>query len=348
MKGMLMSTSLTALAQGARKYRLCRPRVVEENVIQIDGGRYEIHIPAFEPTLTLRNRHLLQELTVPQFIPNDTYLVGGRDTPGSPNSYTSSQSGPSTLILTGPNYSGKSIHLKQIALIVYLAHIGSFVPATSARIGLTDKILTRISTRESVSRPQSAFMIDLQQMCLALSLATPRSLLLIDEFSKGTNAVDGAGLAAGVFAYLADLGDRGVAPKTVAATHFHEIFAGRGLLVPPTIPAPAETAATTSLAFAHMEVRVDERGGSHAREQIAYLYNLQPGRSSESFGAMCAALNGIGAEVVERARVLGKWAAEGEDLVVACAGVSGDEARELVGAVSKLRFCFDTTFCYDN
>jgi len=180
-------------------------------------------------------------------------------------------------------------------------------------------------------------MIDLQQMCLALSLATPRSLLLIDEFSKGTNAVDGAGLAAGVFAYLSGLGDRGIAPKTVAATHFHEIFAGKGLLVPPTILVVADTA-MTSLAFAHMEVRVDERGGTHAREQIAYLYNLRPGRSSESFGAMCAALNGIGTEVVERARLLGKWAAEGEDLVVACAGVSGEEARELVGAVSQLRF----------
>jgi DNA mismatch repair protein MSH5 len=93
--------------------------------------------------------------------------------------------------MTGPNFSGKSVYLKQVSVIVYMAHIGCFVPADTARIGLTDKILTRIATRESVSRIQSSFMIDLQQISIALNLATRRSLLVIDEFGKGTDSNDG-------------------------------------------------------------------------------------------------------------------------------------------------------------
>ena len=95
---------------------------------------------------------------------------------------------PSMLMMTGPNYSGKSVFLKQIALIVYLAHIGCFVPANSATIGVTDKILTRIATRETVSKGQSAFAIDLQQIALAMNLASHRSLVIIDEFGKGTES----------------------------------------------------------------------------------------------------------------------------------------------------------------
>jgi DNA mismatch repair protein MSH5 len=126
------------------------------------------------------------------------------------------------LVLTGPNYSGKSVYLKQVALIVYMAHVGSFVPAESANIGLTDKILSRVTTRETVSRVQSAFMIDLQQISLALSLATRRSLLVIDEFGKGTESSDGAGLACAVMEHLLKLGDE--RPKVIGATHFHGEF----------------------------------------------------------------------------------------------------------------------------
>ncbi|KAF3000149.1 MutS protein msh5 [Curvularia kusanoi] len=171
--------SLLALAQGAKKYNLVRPRMTLENIVQIEQGR-----------------HILQEQTVTSFVPNDTLIVGGKTIYGSDAdqqyiSYTSpqyssenSESGPSMLVLTGPNYSGKSIYLKQVALIVFMAHVGSFVPAASAKIGLTDKILSRVTTRETVSRAQSAFMIDLQQISLALNLATRRSLLIIDEFGK--------------------------------------------------------------------------------------------------------------------------------------------------------------------
>jgi DNA mismatch repair protein MSH5 len=137
-------------------------------------------------------------------------------------SSVNTEGGPSMLVLTGPNYSGKSIYLKQVALIIFMAHVGSFVPAASAKIGLTDKILSRVTTRETVSRAQSAFMIDLQQISLALNLATPRSLLIIDEFGKGTDACDGAGLACAVMEYLLSLGNE--KPKVIGATHFHGKF----------------------------------------------------------------------------------------------------------------------------
>ena len=92
------------------------------------------------------------------------------------------------LLMTGPNYSGKSVYLKQAALIVYMAHVGCFVPADSAVIGITDKIIARIATRESVSKLQSTFMVNLQQIALAINSATSRSLVIIDEFGKGTES----------------------------------------------------------------------------------------------------------------------------------------------------------------
>lgn len=262
--------SLLALTQGAKHHKFVRPRMTEENIIRIKGGR-----------------HPLQELTVPTYVPNDTFLVGGQGPqvpqdidmessskmaePESSAALTASQTpnGPSMLLMTGPNYSGKSVYLKQVALIVYMAHVGSFVPAESAKIGLTDKILTRIATRESVSRIQSAFMIDLQQVSLALSLATHRSLLVIDEFGKGTESSDGAGLACGVFEYLLGLGDD--CPKVLGATHFYEIFESGHLK-----PSPR-------LGFAHMQVRLNKEA-AEVGDQVTYLYNLEKGRSMSSLG----------------------------------------------------------------
>lgn len=145
----------------------------------------------------------MQELTVPSYVANDTAIKGGAGNDATilgeaasgvlldPSQRTATPDppdDPSMLILTGPNYSGKSVYLKQVAIIVYMAHIGCFVPADAAIIGLTDKILTRIATRETVSRTQSAFMIDLQQVALAMTLATHRSLVIIDEFGKGTES----------------------------------------------------------------------------------------------------------------------------------------------------------------
>ena len=281
--------------------------------------------------------HILQEMTVASYVTNDTFLRGGagkgkevarNDTlpsdGGEQEQLSDRATGPhfeedapSMLLLTGPNYSGKSVYQKQVALTVYLAHVGSFVPAESATVGLTDKILTRITTRETVSKNSSAFMLDLQQVALALTMATRRSLIVIDEFGKGTDVSDGAGLACGVFEHLLSLGDE--RPKVLCATHFHEIFE-HGFL--PQRP---------ELAFGHMEVRVNPKA-KEVEHQITHLYNLRPGRSNESFGTHCAAMNGINPAIIQRANELATIAARGEDLVAACATMSAEEEEDLEDA----------------
>ncbi len=305
--------SLLALAQGASNYKFCRPQITIDNVIDIKDGR-----------------HPLQEITVPSFVANDAKLVGG---PGRglgmeeslENQSTLSGSsarldavrgseGPSMLIMTGPNYSGKSVFLKQIAVIVYMAHVGCFVPAAKAVIGLTDKILTRIITQETVSKARSAFMIDLQQISLAMKLATHRSLVIIDEFGKGTESKDGAGLACGVFEHFLTLVN--ARPKVLGATHYHEIFESNLLS-----PRP-------QLAFGHMDVCLDQ-DAEEVENQITYLYNFRPGRKNSSYGSHCAAMNGVDPVIVSRSEELILLCAQGENLVTSCAKVSEKEEDDL-------------------
>ncbi|OCT44269.1 hypothetical protein CLCR_06005 [Cladophialophora carrionii] len=300
--------SLLAFSHVAYHYKLTRPKITEENVINIEGGR-----------------HLLQEMAVPSFVANDTYLIGGN---GQDDTH-----GPNMLLLTGPNYSGKSVYQKQVALAVYMAQIGSFLPADAATIGITDKILTRITTRETVSKVHSAFMIDMQQIAMALNSCTRRSLVVVDEFGKGTDTCDGAGLAAGVFRHLLSLGAN--SPKTLVATHFHEIF-DLGLF--DNCP---------NLSLAHMEVRVDARDEQTAEEhgsEITYLYNLRAGRSDLSYGTQCAALNGVPVEVVERAVELARLAQQGEDLVAVCSALTKEAKEELQHAQNSAQKFVDQDF----
>jgi DNA mismatch repair protein MSH5 len=181
--------SLLSFAQVARKYNYVQPIVTDDNILEINQGR-----------------HPLLEQCSDTLIPNDTTFDADQR----------------IILLTGANSSGKSVYLKQVALIVYMAHLGSFVPAQSARIGLTDKILTRIATRESVSKNSSAFMIDLQQTNIALLNSTSRSLVLLDEFGKGTTSLDGIGLFCAVVESFA--GREHECPKLIAATHFHGTY----------------------------------------------------------------------------------------------------------------------------
>ncbi|KAK1503183.1 MutS domain V [Colletotrichum costaricense] len=289
---------LVALASGALKYGWICPTMTEDNTVSIYGGR-----------------HPLQELVVPAFIPNDCILIGGSaDEAKTPTSMPDNNNiGISTLIITGPNHSGKSVYVKQVALIVYLAHIGSFVPATGATIGLTDQILTRISTRESVSQAESTFGTDLRQVAFLLNRATRRTLVAIDEFGKGTAADDGAGLMTALIDHFSTLGLQ--SPKVLITTHYHEIFEGGYLQERPR------------LSLVHMEVRLDI-DANQMEDQVIFLYSLVPGRSTSSFGSRCAALNGIDTAVVERAEAIVLLLARNEDLGVVCARLDAtDEAR---------------------
>ncbi|TPX68056.1 hypothetical protein SpCBS45565_g03372 [Spizellomyces sp. 'palustris'] len=230
---------ILSLADAAKKYNYTRPEMTGENIF-----------------LVVKGRHPLQELCVDVFVANDTSMGDADDL-------------PRMILLTGANFSGKSVYLKQIALITYMAHIGSFVPAERAVIRLTDKILTRIQTRESVSKMQSTFMIDLQQVSVALRSSTRRSLVLLDEFGKGTDTADGIGLLCGV---LQDFAKRGEdCPHVIAATHFHEIFTYNLL----TIPEPLLLECTMEI----METR-----GS---EGLTFLYHVKLGRSQSSWGVHC-------------------------------------------------------------
>ncbi|KAI2616425.1 muts domain V-domain-containing protein [Hypomontagnella submonticulosa] len=299
--------SLFALAIGCGRYNWVAPKMTTQNVIQIEGGR-----------------HPLQELVVPSFIANDCHIVGG---PGDQNGDVAIGSPaemerntiecPSTLVLTGPNHSGKSVYLKQVALIVYLAHIGCFVPAERARIGITDRILTRIATRESVARDESAFSIDLRQVAFAINFATRRSLVLLDEFGKGTNNLDGAGLVTAALEHFTSLGSE--RPKVLAATHFHEIFESQFLVETP------------ELAFGHMEIRLDFDAPT-MEDQVTYLFQLAPGRSISSFGSRCAAMNGVDQAVVERAESIMLMIVRNEDLEIVCSKLSDAETQKLEDA----------------
>lgn len=291
--------SLLALALGAEKYNWSRPQMTDDSGIWIEGGR-----------------HPLQELVVPCFIPNDCCLANSDEDDGQP------EIAPRALVLTGPNHSGKSVYLKQAATIVYLAQVGSYVPAERAVIGLTDKILARISTRESVSRVESAFAIDLKQVAQAMRGATARSLVLIDEFGKGTSSDDGAGLLTGLLDHFLEMGRD--CPRVLLATHFHEVFEGEYL------------SNRLRLQVAHMEVEMG-KDSSQAEDNLTYLFKLAPGHSSSSFGGRCAALNGVPSAVVQRAEAISKLIARHEDLVTACSQLSEKEKKGLENAERAAR-----------
>ena len=177
-----------SLARVARDFDFVKPRVVDSPVVIVKGGR-----------------HPLQQLVVDTFIPNDVAL-GAEGVNGA--------------IITGPNFSGKSVYLKQVGIIVFLAHVGSFVPADDAIVGLVDRIFTRIESLETCTVAQSTFSIDLNQMAAALRRCTRRSLLLIDEFGKGTAPADGMALLVAMVKSLVAHPN----PLFVATTHFLEIF----------------------------------------------------------------------------------------------------------------------------
>ncbi|KAI0662083.1 DNA mismatch repair protein MutS [Cubamyces menziesii] len=329
---------LLSFAAASRSYDYRRPHMTERNVIDIKQGR-----------------HPLQELVVDTFVPNDAFIVGGAglgisledisDYDEDSSNESTHHSKNSVVVCTGANACGKSVYLKQIALIQYMAQVSwirtnrhsSFMPAESATLGIVDKIFTRIQTRESVSRVQSAFMIDLNQVSLALRNATARSLVLLDEFGK-----DGAGLFCGVLKHL--LGSGSSCPKVIATTHFHEIFHD-DLFSPYKLP----------VTYLHMEVLLtndaddnivteesadgeDEgRAPVPRTDKITYLYKVASGYSLHSHAITCAEIFGVPRRVTDRARYVSELLHKHEICQLLDEDMSDAERRELEEAEEVCR-----------
>jgi DNA mismatch repair protein MSH5 len=245
--------ALLALGIVAAEMDFVRPDISEEPIIAIKQGR-----------------HPLQELTVDIFVPNDT-LVSETSNVG---------------VITGPNGSGKSVYVKQVGVLVYLAHIGSWLPCEKAIIGLTDKILTRIESVESVTTPSSSFALDLTQMNRMLATHTQRSLCLVDEFGKGTAPIDGIAMLATIIAKF-------VSTKTRAlfVLHFTEVLDAR-LLGQETLD---------SLSVFRMETVFDPATNPAAKHILhTPVYKLGVGICEDSQGMACAKEAGVPDEVLER------------------------------------------------
>ncbi len=180
---------LAALAELARTRGYCRPKIVSEPVLEIDGGR-----------------HPVLDITEPQgtFVPNDVACGGEAGT---------------MLLITGPNMAGKSTYIRQVALITLLAQFGSFVPARRATIGVADRIFARVGASDELSRGQSTFMVEMTETARILNTATPRSLVILDEIGRGTSTYDGISLAWAIVEHLHDA----VGCRTLFATHYHEL-----------------------------------------------------------------------------------------------------------------------------
>ncbi|MCJ7492071.1 MAG: DNA mismatch repair protein MutS [Dehalococcoidia bacterium] len=238
------------LAEAASRYGYCRPDLLAEGEIVVRDGRH----PIVERTLA----------SAGAFVPNDVHLsaVDGQ-----------------IILLTGPNMAGKSTYLRQVALIVLMAQIGSFVPAASARIGVVDRVFTRVGAQEDIASGQSTFMVEMLETANILHNATPRSLVILDEIGRGTSTYDGMAIARAVVEYLHNRSDR--AAKTLFATHYHELVA-----LAQTLPH-----------VRNYNVAVTEEGGS-----IVFLHRIVPGGADKSYGVHVAELAGLPKPVVQRAR----------------------------------------------
>jgi DNA mismatch repair protein MutS len=238
---------LASLAELARQRGYCRPKLVDEPVLAIRDGR-----------------HPVLDLTEPEgtFVPNDTF-VGG-------------ESGV-LLLITGPNMAGKSTYIRQVALITLLAQIGSFVPAQEATIGLADRIFARVGARDDLARGQSTFLVEMTETARILNLATPRSLVILDEIGRGTSTYDGISLAWSVAEYLHDR----IGCRTLFATHYHEL---------------------TDLARSLPKVKNLNVAVREWQDEVVFLHKIVEGAADKSYGIHVARLAGVPREVVERAK----------------------------------------------
>jgi DNA mismatch repair protein MutS len=247
---------LANFAHLAAARRYVRPRIAEEPVIEAVAGRH----PVIE--------QWMEETREGRFIANDIYLNAGEE---------SGVAGPSLLLITGPNMGGKSTYLRQAAMLVLMAQMGSYVPAESFRFGLVDRIYTRIGASDNVARGRSTFMVEMTETATILNTATKRSLILLDEMGRGTATFDGLSLAWATVEFLhAETGAR-----TLFATHYHEL---------------------TMLAEKLPRVRNLRVGVKDTASGIVFLHNIEPGAASKSYGIEVARLAGLPSAVIERAK----------------------------------------------
>ncbi|MBE0481152.1 MAG: DNA mismatch repair protein MutS [Dehalococcoidia bacterium] len=239
---------LSAFAEAAERYVYTRPELTDGDSITITGGRH----PVVE-------RALIEE----QFVPNDLHLAN---------------EDARLIILTGPNMSGKSTYLRQAAIIVLMAQIGSFVPAASATIGLVDRIFTRVGLQDDLVTGQSTFMIEMLETANILNNATSRSLIILDEIGRGTSTYDGLSIAQAVVEYIHNHPRLGT--KTLFATHYHELVRLAEFL--PGVK--------------NFSVAVSEEGG-----KVVFLRKIIPGGADRSYGIHVAQLAGLPRAVVHRA-----------------------------------------------
>ncbi|MEX2115442.1 MAG: DNA mismatch repair protein MutS [Bacteroidota bacterium] len=240
----------TALAGVAAEYQYCCPVVDDSTTIEIRQGRH----PVIERLLPPGER----------YTPNDTMLD------------TVSQQ---ILIITGPNMSGKSSYLRQVGLITLLAQMGSFVPATSARIGIVDKIYTRVGASDNITSGESTFLVEMHEAANILNTATGRSLVLLDEIGRGTSTFDGISIAWALTEYL----HQRVGARTLFATHYHEL---------------------NELAELFPKVKNYKVDVREYEDKVIFLHKVVPGFADHSYGIQVAELAGLPIEVTERAKVI--------------------------------------------
>lgn len=240
---------LCSLAAVAVQRGYCRPQITLGPEISITDGRHPVVEAMLKDSL---------------FVPNDTEL-GGKDHQVS--------------IITGPNMAGKSTYMRQVALIVLMAQMGSFVPAKSARIGLVDRVFTRIGASDDLASGQSTFMVEMAEVAAILKYATSRSLLILDEIGRGTSTYDGMAIARAVLEFAAN--PKRLGAKTLFATHYHELSTLEEKL--PNVK--------------NYNIAVKKRG-----EQMIFLRKIVPGATDDSYGIEVAKLAGLPSAVITRAR----------------------------------------------
>jgi DNA mismatch repair protein MutS len=238
--------ALVSLATAAQEHGYEAPELTEENVLEIEDGRH----PALEK-LVGRDK----------FIANSTH-------------FTTKER---AFLITGPNMAGKSTYMRQVAIIALLAHVGSLVPARSARVGLVDRIATRVGASDRIGRGQSTFMVEMNEMARILRQSSGRSLLIIDEIGRGTSTFDGLALA---WAILEDIIER-LACRALFATHYHELTQLEGRFS----------------SVKNLSVAVEERDGA-----VVFLHEVRKGKASGSYGIEVAKLAGLPSDVIERAK----------------------------------------------